>query len=320
MVVVKLIAFGLAACCALPLLVLLLAMTGERSSAGEDQGPGGVPTALAKRDIPAQYLAWYMDAARTCAGLPWAVLAGIGKVESDHGRNPASRVPNRAGARGPMQFLPATFAHYAVDGDHDGTTDIYDPADAIFTAARYLCASGARGGSHQGIRNALFVYNHAGWYVDLVMTWAGRYATRAVSDAAATAIAWAKKQLGTPYVYGGDCTDARMIPTSHNCDCSSLVQQAYAHAGIRLPRTTYAWRETGPVVSVSHLMPGDLLYSAGSDGTSAVPGHVVMYLGGRRVIEAPHTGDVVKISALDRASIVAATRPVEQRAGGGRSR
>lgn len=313
MIMVKLIGAGLAVCCALPLLVLLLAMAGDRGGANDDQGRGGAPTALAKRDIPAQFLAWYMDAAQTCPGLPWAVLAGIGKVESDHGRNPASRRPNRAGARGPMQFLPATFDRYAVDGDHDGATGIYDPADAIFTAARYLCASGARRGSQPGIRKALFAYNHAGWYVDLVLSWAAKYATQAVSDAAAKAIAWAKQQLGTPYVFGGDCTDAQKFATSHNCDCSSLVQQAYAHAGIPIPRTTYAWRDTGPVVSLSRIEPGDLLYSAGSDGTLDHPGHVVMYLGGHRVIQAPHTGDVVKISALDKASVLVATRPTERR-------
>ena len=305
----KLLAAAIAVCCLLPLFIMLIALTGERSAAGDDQGPGGQPTALAKRDIPAQYLAWYMDAAQTCPGLPWAVLAGIGKVESNHGRNPASRRPNSAGARGPMQFLPATFNQYAVDGDHDGDHDIYDPADAIFTAAHYLCASGARGGSEQGIRKALFAYNHAGWYVDLVLKWASRYATQAASGAAAKAIAWAKKQLGTPYVFGGDCTDARKVPTSHNCDCSSLVQQAYAHAGIHLPRTTYAWRDTGPTVAMNRLRPGDLLYSAGSDGTRNHPGHVVMYLGHHHVIQAPHTGDVVKISQLDRGSVVVATRP-----------
>ena len=313
MVVVKLIAIGLALCCALPLVVLLLAMMGDRSGASDDQGLGGEPTALAKRDIPPQYLAWYMDAAQICPGLPWAVLAGIGKVESNHGRNPASRSPNGAGARGPMQFLPATFARYAVDGDHDGDRDIYSPADAIFSAARYLCASGARGGSEQDIRKSLFAYNHAGWYVDLVLSWAAKYATPTVSGAVAKAIAWAKKQLGTPYVYSGDCTDARKTPTPHNCDCSSLVQQAYAHAGIHLPRTTYAWRDTGPTVSLARIEPGDLLYSAGSDGTPERPGHVVMYLGGHRVIQAPHTGDVVKISPLDRGSVVVATRPVGRR-------
>lgn len=137
-----------------------------------------------------------------------------------------------------------------------------------------------------------------------------------MSGAAAKAIAWAKKQLGTPYVFSGDCTNAKKYPTPHNCDCSSLVQQAYAHAGVHLPRTTYAWRETGPTVPLARIKAGDLLYSAGSDGTRDHPGHVVMYLGGHRVIQAPHTGDVVKISRLDRGSVVVATRPIER----GRSR
>ena len=314
---IKLIAAAATMFIAFPLLVVVLVVATSRpSEAGDDQGLGGQPTALAKRDIPAQYLAWYMDASQTCPGLPWAVLAGIGKVESNHGRNPAARRPNSAGARGPMQFLPATFNRYAVDGDHDGDTDIYDPADAIFTAAHYLCESGARDGPEQGIRKALFAFNHAGWYVDLVLKWANRYATQAVSGAAAKAITWAKKQLGTPYVFGGDCTNAQKHPTPHNCDCSSLVQQAYADAGIHLPRTTYAWRDTGPTVSLHRLHPGDLLYSAGSDGTRNHPGHVVMYLGHDHVIQAPHTGDVVKISPLDRGSIVVATRPTER----GRSR
>ncbi|HEY3684797.1 MAG TPA: bifunctional lytic transglycosylase/C40 family peptidase [Streptosporangiaceae bacterium] len=313
MIMVKVLAAGVSIGCLFPVLVVVLVVVaGGGSGAAGDSGLAGRPTALARRDVPAQFLAWYMDAAQTCPGLPWAVLAGIGKVESDHGRNPAARHPNGAGARGPMQFLPGTFARYAVDGDRDGRADIYGPADAVFTAARYLCASGARGGSERGVRRALFAYNHAGWYVDLVLSWATRYATQGVAGAVGKAIAWARRQLGTPYVYGGDCTDARRDPTPHNCDCSSLVQQAYAHAGIHLPRTTYAWRQTGPVVALDRIRPGDLLYSAGSDGTRTRPGHVVMYLGGGRVIQAPHTGDVVKISPLDLGSITAATRPVER--------
>jgi membrane-bound lytic murein transglycosylase B len=67
-----------------------------------------------------------------------------------------------------MRFMPATFRSYAVDGDHDGRTDAWDPEDAIFTAARYLCASGA-GRGPQGVHDAVFAYNHAEWYVDLVL-------------------------------------------------------------------------------------------------------------------------------------------------------
>lgn len=138
------------------------------------------PSALARRDIPPHYRTLYAKATRHCPHLPWSVLAGIGKVESDHGRARADGVrsgANRAGARGPMQFLPGTFAIYHLDGDHDGRTDIYDPADAIPSAARMLCAEGARDGSLSGIRTALFAYNHAGWYVDRALNWAVRYSS-----------------------------------------------------------------------------------------------------------------------------------------------
>lgn len=137
------------------------------------------PGPFARRDIPPDYLAWYRRAASTCPGEPWSVLAGIGKVESDHGRSHAPGVwsgANRAGAMGPMQFLPATFAAYGVDGNHDGRTDVYQPADAIYGAATLLCARGARGGSLAGVRRAVFAYNHASRYVNAILSWAARYA------------------------------------------------------------------------------------------------------------------------------------------------
>jgi len=132
-------------------------------------------------DIPAGYLTWYTGAAQSCPGLPWPVLAGIGKVESDHGRSDLPGVrsgANTAGAEGPMQFLPATFAGFAVDADPGQPLSPYDPADAIYTAARMLCADGARGGSTTGIDQAIFAYNHASWYVAEVMSWAGKYAAQ----------------------------------------------------------------------------------------------------------------------------------------------
>jgi len=120
----------------------------------------------------ALYMAYYHSAARTCPGLSWTVLAAIGQVESGHGRNPSM---SSAGALGPMQFLPSTFAHYAVDGDSNGRLDIMAPGDAIYTAARYLCANGAgRGG--QALYNAVWHYNHADWYVQMVLNLAQKYA------------------------------------------------------------------------------------------------------------------------------------------------
>ncbi|MGL5830355.1 MAG: lytic transglycosylase domain-containing protein, partial [Angustibacter sp.] len=75
--------------------------------------------------------------------------------------------PSSAGAVGPMQFMPRTFAAYGVDGNRDGVKDAWDPADAIYSAANYLCANG--GGRPTGIQKALFAYNRAQWYVDLVL-------------------------------------------------------------------------------------------------------------------------------------------------------
>ena len=105
-------------------------------------GLSGAATAAAEALIPADYLTWYMDAAQTCPGLPWSVLAGIGTVESDNGQSNLPGVhsgANFAGAEGPMQFEPATFAEYATPGPTSRCRP-YDPADAIYTAAAMLCA------------------------------------------------------------------------------------------------------------------------------------------------------------------------------------
>jgi peptidoglycan hydrolase CwlO-like protein len=122
--------------------------------------------------IPTDFRKLYVGSAKTCQGLSWTVLAAIGQVESGHGRNPST---SYSGAQGPMQFLPSTFAAYAVDGDQDGNADIMDPADAIFTAAHYLCANGGGHGA-DGLHNAIWHYNHAEWYVDLVLKLASELA------------------------------------------------------------------------------------------------------------------------------------------------
>jgi hypothetical protein len=134
-------------------------------------------SAAARADIPPRYLRLYQQAgARWCPGLPWGVLAAVGKLESDHGR---ARLPgvrsgwNAAGAAGPMQFgigvgrAGNAWARYGRGGN------VYDPADAIPAAARYLCAAGARGG--RDLRGAVFAYNHSAAYVREVLAVARRY-------------------------------------------------------------------------------------------------------------------------------------------------
>ncbi|MGI8333117.1 lytic transglycosylase domain-containing protein [Actinomadura scrupuli] len=118
------------------------------------------------------YLDLYKRAATTCPGLSWTVLAAIGQIESDHGRNAG---PSSAGALGPMQFMPATWKAYGVDGDGDGKADIMNPFDAVPGAAKYLCANGAGGGGRR-LYNAIFRYNHADWYVQKVLNLAKAYA------------------------------------------------------------------------------------------------------------------------------------------------
>ena len=94
--------------------------------------------------------------------VPWQILAAINEIETDYGRNLSV---STAGAVGWMQFIPSTWKRYAVDANGDGIADPYNPADAIFTAARYLHAAGAS----QNISQAIFAYNHAGWYVQSVL-------------------------------------------------------------------------------------------------------------------------------------------------------
>ena len=105
------------------------------------------------------------------------------------------------------------------------------------------------------------------------------------------AISYALAQLGKPYIWGGTG------PTGY--DCSGLVMMAYRAAGVDLPRTTYQQVDVGtPVYSVSQLQPGDLLFTAGSDGTANNPGHVGMYIGSGTVVQAPQTGEDVMLTPL----------------------
>jgi len=123
---------------------------------------------------PTSYLQLFQEsAAQYCPGLSWTVLAAIGQIESGDGQNMG---PSTAGALGPMQFLPSTWQTWGIDGFGDtGTPNILNPYDAVPSAARLLCADGAASGG-AGLRNAIFDYNHAGWYVNEVLTLAGEYA------------------------------------------------------------------------------------------------------------------------------------------------
>jgi cell wall-associated NlpC family hydrolase len=117
--------------------------------------------------------------------------------------------------------------------------------------------------------------------------------------AARTAVSWALAQLGTPYSYGGSCSNSHDGNPADQCDCSSLVMMAYRAAGITIPRGSIAQSGVGtPIYSVDKLLPGDLIFIPGDDGTPEAPGHVGMYIGQGLLVEAPHTGLNVQISPV----------------------
>jgi hypothetical protein len=122
---------------------------------------------------PANYLNLFKEsAAKYCPGLSWTVLAAIGQIESGDGANDG---PSSAGALGPMQFMPATWAAWGIDGfGQAGKPDIMNPLDAVPSAALLLCAAGA--GNPATLSQAIFAYNHANWYVAEVLALASEYA------------------------------------------------------------------------------------------------------------------------------------------------
>lgn len=252
--------------------------------------------------IPAAMLALYQEAAATCPGLPWTVLAAIGTVESDNGQSTLPGVhsgANAAGAEGPMQFEPATFAAYATVGPGGASPpDPYDPVDAVYTAAAMLCADG--GGRAATLRSAVLDYNHSTPYVDTVLVLSIAFAADPTVDGTVvTALSFAAEQLGTPYVWGGTGPDG--------FDCSGLAQAAYGAAGVRLPRVAQDQYDAGPAVpDGATVLPGDLVFfGTGPTGVD----HVGIYVGSGLMVDAPHTGAVVRVEPAGWGGFVGATRP-----------
>lgn len=121
-------------------------------------------------------------------GVPWQVLAAINKIESDFGRNMG---PSSAGAVGWMQFMPDTWLRWGLDANGDGLADPWNPDDAVFAAARYLAAAGAR----DDISRAIFAYNHAQWYVDEVLGLAADFGSGGALDFAGSQAVFRLDQL-----------------------------------------------------------------------------------------------------------------------------
>jgi peptidoglycan DL-endopeptidase CwlO len=313
---------------------------------GEQSGTAGQPPAGGQaRSIPASYLYWYQKVGNQY-GVPWTILAGIGTVESDNGQTTLPGVhsgSNAFGAAGPMQIgiggaagnvwggLPVHPASEVVNGvatdeDNGPTVSVYDPADAIAGAAKYLLEFQVQTNPSA----AIFAYNHLQSYVQSVLYYAGLYAGGHYSvvsatmpsgssaagcsttaggvpqvitpnQAVATAIAFAEQQLGKPYQWGATGPDA--------FDCSGLVMMAYRAAGIYLARTSQEQWLTEPQVPASQVQPGDLVFFAGADGTPTSPGHVGLVIGNGQMIEAYATGFPIRIASYTDRDPVGFTRP-----------
>ncbi|HEY2287493.1 MAG TPA: C40 family peptidase [Streptosporangiaceae bacterium] len=332
---------------ALPLMIGASAFfAASAGCSGQQSGAVGQPTGGAKaKSIPSNYLSWYKKVGQQY-GVPWTILAGIGTVESGNGTTTLPGVhsgANAFGAAGPMQIgiggaagdvwggaasHPASQVvnGVAADEDGDGTASVYDPADAIAGAARYLLEFQVQ----TDPSGAIFAYNHLQSYVQSVLFYAGQYAggkfavasaqlpadssaagcvqtagglplVQAPSQLVATAISYAEQQLGKPYLWGGTGPDA--------FDCSGLVLMAYRGAGINIARTSQAQWATEVKVPASQVEPGDLVFFAGSDGTVTDPGHVGLVIGNGKMIEAYATGFPIRVSSYQNRGAIGFTRP-----------
>src|SRR3984885_9131503 len=343
-IVIGLLLMGLVAFLVVPMLVVGGASMLFAGSSGAQCGTAGASAVQpgasteAANSIPANYLKWFQQVGLQY-NISWTILAGIGKVESDDGRTTLTGVmsgSNNFGAAGPMQIgidgasgnqwggAPVHAASEVVNGvatdeDGDGIASVYDPADAIAGAAKYLVEHGAQ----QSPAAAIFAYNHASWYVQEVLQWASTYAAGgftiadtnqpanaglaaaggaactgnsqlasfvAPNEIVSTAVSYAEQQLGKPYLFGGTGPAA--------FDCSGLVMMAYRAAGVNIARTSQAQFATLPQVPANKVQDGDLVFFAGSDGTTKAPGHVGLVVGKNLMIEAYATGFPVRVSAF----------------------
>jgi cell wall-associated NlpC family hydrolase len=306
---------------ALPVVLVLLVMV---IIGGLSTGiiGGNSPSQDAQADIPANYLILYQRAADTCPGLPWPVLAGIGKIETNHGRSTLPGVTsgaNFAGAAGPMQMgvgvgaAGDAFWRFAVDGNNDGRRSPYDPADAIPSAAAYMCKALRDNGGD--LSRAIFAYNHAQWYVDKVLAIASGYAATAgpgpqlgapalsVIDGA---LQFAYNQLGKPYRWGGTGEGGFY-------DCSGLTLRAYQSGGLQLPRTAaMQWNAGQHITDPGAVQAGDLVFYAHDLSNPATIHHVGIYIGAGNMINAPHAGAVIRIQPAFRGDYIGAVRPTSR--------
>ncbi len=302
-------------------LSLLFGLIVVASAMGSAETTAAQPPLNAAR-IPPQYVRWVAQAGAECSAVSAPQIAAQIQQESDWRPN----VVSSAGAEGIAQFLPATFAVYGRP-DAPGPLSPFNPGDAIMAMGRYDCAiaSAVAGVPGSLLGNMLAGYN-AG--IRAVLAYGGvppfPQTQQYVADIEAlipefeagtpvpagafaeTEIAAAERWLGTPYVWGGGNIDG---PTTQGgpvagFDCSGLVLYAVYQASggkITLPHYSETQAAMGTAVPPSQLQPGDVI--AIQNEPLQAPGqytHIVIYIGGGMVIQAPQPGqDVDEVPLSD---------------------
>ncbi|KPC66392.1 NlpC/P60 family protein [Streptomyces chattanoogensis] len=306
----------------LVLCLLGLLVVGTYSAAAGLAGAAGRAAGLAKGAVPAAYQSLVQKWGTLCPAISPALLAA--QLYQESGWNPKAQSP--AAAQGMAQFIPGTWETHGVDGNGDGKRDVWDPEDAIPSAASYDCelAKYVKGASGDATRNMLAAYNAGAYrviqydgvppyretqnYVKTITTLAKSFEAPtgpvASSRQAAAAIYYAQKKLGTRYLWGGTGTAAQ----GGRFDCSGLTQAAYHSVGIELPRVANDQWNAGPHPERNALLPGDLVFFAYDLKDPRSIHHVGIYVGGGYMINAPYTGAVIRFDKIDTPDYIGATR------------
>ncbi|MFJ9853621.1 NlpC/P60 family protein [Streptomyces sp. NPDC101150] len=306
----------------LVLCLLGLLVVGTYSAAAGLAGAGARAVGLAKGAVPAAYQSLVQKWGTLCPAISPALLAA--QLYQESGWNPKAQSP--AAAQGMAQFIPGTWQTHGVDGNGDGKRDVWDPEDAIPSAASYDCelAKYVKGASGDATHNMLAAYNAGAYrviqydgvppyretqnYVKTITTLAKSFEAPtgpvASSRQAAAAIYFAQERLGTKYLWGGTGTAAQ----GGRFDCSGLTQAAYHSVGIELPRVANDQWNAGPHPGRDELLPGDLVFFAYDLKDPRSIHHVGMYVGGGYMINAPYTGAVIRFDKIDTPDYIGATR------------
>ncbi|MER6365786.1 bifunctional lytic transglycosylase/C40 family peptidase [Kitasatospora sp. NPDC001527] len=301
-----------------------LVTLGTYAASGTPQQQGNA-AGLSPGTVPAAYQGPIEQWGRLCPDLSPPLLAA--QLYQESGFNPRAR--SGVGAEGLAQFMPGTWASYGTDGNNDGRRDPWDPLDAIASAATFDCALARDVAKIPGDRqsNMLAAYNagpgavtkyrgvppyrETQGYVRNILATARSFAAPAdpaapveVSAQSAGAIYFAQTKLGTPYLWGGDGKPWQQ----GRFDCSGLTRAAFESVGIILPRVANDQWYAGPHPSRDQLRPGDLVFWATDLTDPRSIHHVGIYVGGGYMIDAPHTGAVIRYDKIDTREYIGATR------------